>query len=94
MFKIKLELENLDRLPAYNLKLTYAFDSNLYKLINPPLSLPVLIPGVPYPVEVMVESIDPNGTNDTIRVFVLETKKVVPVVSAIVNMPLSELKID
>jgi len=94
VFKIRIELENIDSLPIYDLKITYGFDNKLYKINKPPLSLPVMVPGVPYPVEVMVESIDASGTNDTIKIFVIDPKSNVPLVSAVVNMPLSELKID
>jgi hypothetical protein len=38
-----------------------------------------------------VESIDPNGAADAIRVFICNSKSTVPAISAIVNMPMSEL---
>jgi len=94
LFKIKVEIENLDRLPAYNLKLSYAYDSAIYKLHKSPMDLPVLVPSLPYPIEIMVESIDPNGTNDTVKIFVLDKNKNVPVVTAVVNMPISEINVE
>jgi Bardet-Biedl syndrome 1 protein len=81
-------------MPIYNLKLCYAFDTKLYKIPSPNLNLPTLVPNVPYPVETIVESIDATGTNDNIKVFVFETKKQTPVITAMINMPLSELKIE
>src|SRR5689334_20860522 len=91
VFKLKFTLENLDKFPVYNLKISYAFNTKIYKIENPSLNLPTLIPGVPYPVEVLVECVDAMGTNDSIRVFISETKKTTPVVAAVVNMPLSEI---
>jgi len=81
-------------LPAYNLKLSYAYDSAIYKLHKSPMDLPVLVPSLPYPIEIMVESIDPNGTNDTVKIFVLDKNKNVPVVTAVVNMPISEINVE
>lgn len=94
LFKIKLELENLDRLPAYNLKLSYAYDSSIYKMLKCPMDLPVMVPGFPYPIEIFVENVDPNGTNDTVKIFVLEKTKNIPVVTAVVNMPISEINVE
>jgi len=87
-------LENLDRTPVYDLKLSYAYDSLLYKLNKFAMDLPVLIPGLPYPIDVMVESVDPNGTNDTIKIFVLDINKSIPIVTAVVNMPISEINVE
>jgi len=94
LFKIKLMLENLDRAPVYDLKLSYAYDSALYRLNKFAMDIPVLIPGLPYPIDVMVESVDPNGTNDTIKIFVLDINKSIPVVTAVVNMPVSEINVE
>ena len=58
------------------------------------MDLPVLVPSLPYPIEIMVESIDPNGTNDTVKIFVLDKNKNVPVVTAVVNMPISEINVE
>jgi len=94
LFKIKLMLENLDRTPVYDLKLSYSYDSALYRLNKFAMDIPVLIPGLPYPIDVMVESVDPNGTNDTIKIFVLDKNKSIPVVTAVVNMPVSEINVE
>jgi Bardet-Biedl syndrome 1 protein len=55
---------------------------------------PVMVPGFPYPIEIFVENVDPNGTNDTVKIFVLEKAKNVPVVTAVVNMPISEINVE
>ena len=58
------------------------------------MDLPVLVPGVAYPIEVVLENIDPNGTNDTLKIFVLEKTKSIPIVTAVVNMPVSEINVE
>ncbi len=51
----------------------------------------LLLPGLSYQFEVDVQNIDPTGVADSIRVFVCSAKSAVPTISAIVNMPPSEL---
>lgn len=94
IFRIRITLENLDKLPAYSLKLNYGFNKLIYKLNNPPQALPTLIPNIPYPVDIPVECIDENGSNDTIKIYVIDPIRTAPIVAALVNMPISELKID
>ena len=87
-------MENFGKTPAYNLKLTLSYDQKLYKMISSQFSLAALVPNVSYPVEVKVESIDLTGTNDVIKIFIFNSASMLPVVGAIVNMPLSEINIE
>ena len=64
--------------------------NSLYKFSNPLLVIPLLIPGFMYQYLVDVECIDENGGADKIHVFVLNKKSCVPIISAIVTMPVSE----
>ena len=41
-----------------------------------------------------LECIDETGGADAIRIFVCSTKSVLPVLSAVVNMPVSETMLD
>ena len=52
--------------------------------------MPLLLPGVPYKIDAELECIDENGGADAIRVIVCNPKSVLPVLSAVVNMPISE----
>lgn len=94
LFKIRIKLENLGLKPANYLRVSYAFDAKIYKLVNPPMVLPVLVPNISYPVDVIVESIDPNGANDTIKLFIFEKDKNTPLLNAVVSMPVSEIQIE
>ena len=69
---------------------TYAWNDSLYKFSNPLLVIPLLIPGLMYQYLVDIECIDENGGADKIHVFVLNKKSCVPIISAIVTMPVSE----
>lgn len=56
--------------------------------------LPVLVPNISYPIDVVVQSIDPSGANDTIKVILFEFGKNVPVLNAVIAMPVSEIQIE
>ena len=69
------------------------FNQTLYKV--PPNQsqklLPMLLPGVLIKVEVDVECLDPNRPAEQIKVLVLNPASAVPFVSAIVQMPPSDV---
>jgi len=56
--------------------------------------LPVLVPNISYPIDVVVQSIDPSGANDTTKVILFEFGKNVPVLNAVIAMPVSEIQIE
>ena len=53
--------------------------------------IPLLVPGVMLRLDAELECIDENGGADAIRVFVCNAQSSLPVLSAIVNMPVSEM---
>lgn len=53
-----------------------------------------MLPNLLYKVNVEVESIDPTGANDTIKVFIIDTKSTLPLITANLQMPVSELDLD
>ena len=53
-----------------------------------------MIPNLIYKVNVEVECIDPTGANDVIKVFVIDTKSTVPLITANLQMPVSDLDMD
>ena len=74
-------------------------DSNPNPNPNPnpspsPKQVPLLIPGLLYRLDAELECIDETGGADAIRIFVCSTKSVLPVLSAVVNMPVSETMLD
>jgi len=91
LFKLKLNIKNTGAKPVTDIPLTISYNHDIYKLKTSLISIPVLIPSINYLYEVDVECIEPNGTADSIRVFICNPKSCVPSISAIVNMPMSEL---
>jgi len=92
-FKLRISVKNTGVTRSQDVPITFACNPAIYRLHgrNMVQRIPILLPGVEYSFDVDVDCIDPAGTADSIRVFVLNPKSVVPSISAIVNMPQSEL---
>ena len=71
------------------------FNDTVYKLRakrNP--FVPLLVPNLNYKIDVDVENIDPNGAADLIKVFVFNNESTIPLITANLSMPLSEVNLD
>ncbi|ETV92493.1 hypothetical protein H310_13179 [Aphanomyces invadans] len=88
-FKIHLQLQNAGTKFASDAPLALHYDHTLYRVHPSLLIVPLLLPGVLYTYTVDVESVSPAA--DSIYIFVCGKGSCVPLVSAVVNMPLSEL---
>lgn len=53
-----------------------------------------MIPNLTYKLDIEVENIDPTGANDLIKVFVIDTQSTVPLISANIQMPVSEIFLE
>jgi Bardet-Biedl syndrome 1 protein len=93
-FKIKLHLENMGILPAMNLKIALSYDMRLYKILKSQFKIPMMIPGCSITKDINLLSIDENGANDVIKVFIFQKSSSTPITGSIVNMPISELDIN
>lgn len=58
------------------------------------LKIPVLVPNLDYHYDIPVICVNESGAADVIRVFVCSPTSAVPSISAIVNMPLSEIDVE
>nr|XP_023843983.1 Bardet-Biedl syndrome 1 protein isoform X4 [Salvelinus alpinus] len=52
--------------------------------------IPLLVPGLNYPIDTFVECLSDKGISDIIKVFVLREGKSAPLLTAHINMPVSE----
>lgn len=66
----------------------------IYKLRDRNPVLPLLLPQLTYKVDVEVECLDATGANDMIRVFVIDSQSTVPLITANIQMPVSEIIIE
>lgn len=90
-FKLTVNLQNISQSVAItNLLITFQYDESLYALAKPCIVVPLLVPGLCYTYESLVECISDKGISDTIKVFVLRQGKSIPIITAVINMPVSE----
>ncbi|XP_078100878.1 LOW QUALITY PROTEIN: BBSome complex member BBS1 [Sander vitreus] len=90
-FKLTLNVQNTAACrPVMNLAVSFLYDESLYRMRTPYMRIPLLVPGLIYPVETFVECTSDKGVSDIIKVFVLHEGKSSPLLTAHINMPVSE----
>jgi hypothetical protein len=70
------------------------FNDSIYKLKGASPYFPLLVPGLTYKVDVEMVNIDPSGAADVVKVFVFNKESTVPLITANISMPLSEISMD
>lgn len=96
VFKIKLQLQNLSKKPIHDTQVLLNVNSNIYKERGQGLTrlLPLMLPNLIYKVDIEVENTDKTGANDVIQVFVVDQVSTVPLITANLQMPVSELNFE
>ena len=90
-FKLIVTLENTSpSIPSKDLLLTFHHDHSLYSIAKPMIEIPLLIPGLTYTYETLVDCISDKGIADKIRVFLLHCGNSFPIITAVISMPVSE----
>lgn len=90
-FKLTLNVQNTAACrPVMNLAISFLYDENLYRMKNPYMRIPLLVPGLIYPVQTFVECTSDKGVSDIIKVFVLHDGRSSPLLTGHINMPVSE----
>ncbi|XP_023262134.1 Bardet-Biedl syndrome 1 protein [Seriola lalandi dorsalis] len=90
-FKLTLNVQNTAACrPVMSLAISFLYDESLYRMRNPYMRIPLLVPGLIYPVETFVECTSDKGISDIIKVFVLHEGRSSPLLTAHINMPVSE----
>eukprot|EP00795_Rhopilema_esculentum_P002976 gene2976-1230_t len=90
-FKLTINIENTSTdTPSTDLLITFHFDSTLYAVAKPMIQIPILIPGLSYSLETLVDCISDKGISDKIRVFLLRRGNSIPIITAVISMPVSE----
>ncbi|KAM4623579.1 BBSome complex member BBS1 isoform 2-T2 [Polymixia lowei] len=90
-FKLTLNVQNTAACrPVMNLTISFLYDENLYSMRNPYFKIPLLVPGLIYPIDTFVECTSDKGISDIIKVFVLHDGRSAPLLTAHINMPVSE----
>ncbi|XP_032497960.1 Bardet-Biedl syndrome 1 protein isoform X5 [Phocoena sinus] len=90
-FKLTLHLQNTSTArPILGLLVCFLYNEGLYALPRAFFKVPLLVPGLSYPLETFVESLSDKGISDIIKVLVLREGQSAPLLSAHINMPVSE----
>uniref|UniRef100_A0A2K5KGC8 BBSome complex member BBS1 n=1 Tax=Colobus angolensis palliatus TaxID=336983 RepID=A0A2K5KGC8_COLAP len=90
-FKLTLHLQNTSTArPVLGLLVCCLYNEALYSLPRAFFKVPLLVPGLNYPLETFVESLSNKGISDIIKVLVLREGQSAPLLSAHINMPGSE----
>jgi Bardet-Biedl syndrome 1 protein len=91
LFKIKLNIQNTGTKALTSIPIVFSFNRELYMMKQACIIIPLLVPSLIYNYEVPVECVDEGGQgSDPIRVFVASATSNVPIITAIVNMPLAD----
>ncbi|EDV24075.1 uncharacterized protein TRIADDRAFT_26650, partial [Trichoplax adhaerens] len=91
VFKLTINLQNTSaNNPSFDLLMTSQYDDALYKLDRTYIQIPMIVPGLSYNFEIMVECLSDKGISDNIKVFVLHKGKSSPIITAVISMPISE----
>eukprot|EP00747_Dinoflagellata_sp_TGD_P031850 gnl/TRDRNA2_/TRDRNA2_135582_c0_seq2.p1 gnl/TRDRNA2_/TRDRNA2_135582_c0~~gnl/TRDRNA2_/TRDRNA2_135582_c0_seq2.p1 ORF type:complete len:585 (+),score=116.91 gnl/TRDRNA2_/TRDRNA2_135582_c0_seq2:236-1990(+) len=89
-FKVVVRVQNAGVHALYDVPLMCTTNQSLYRTPKPCCYLPILVPQQVYIVEVPVTCTNENGGTDSVRIFLCSQSSNVPIISAIVNMPISE----
>mmetsp|Transcript_53719 Transcript_53719/g.166806 ORF Transcript_53719/g.166806 Transcript_53719/m.166806 type:complete len:595 (+) Transcript_53719:121-1905(+) len=89
-FKVVARVQNAGVHALYDAPLTCTTNPALYRMPKPCFYLPILVPQQVYLVEIPVTCVNENGGTDSVRIFLCSQGSNVPIISAIVNMPISE----
>jgi len=89
-FKVVVRVQNAGVHALYDVPLMCTTNPTLYRVPKPCFYLPILVPQQVYLVEIPVTCVNENGGTDCVRMFLCSQTSNIPIISAIVNMPISE----
>ena len=90
LFKIKLSMQNTGVKALCGVQVCFSCNQETYRLPKPYLTISTLVPSLIYNFEISVECIDEHAATDVIRVIVGSPSSRVPIITAIVNMPVAD----
>lgn len=89
-FKIMVRIQNAGSTSLNDVPVHCTTNPALYRIPKPCFFLPILVPQQVYFLEVPVVSINENGGTAAVRIFLASQQSHVPLISAVVQMPISE----
>jgi len=89
-FRVMVRVQNAGVHALHDVPVHCTTNHYLYRMPKPCFYLPILVPQQVYLLEVPVTCVNENGGTDTVRIFLCNSATNVPIISAVVNMPISE----
>mmetsp|Transcript_59051 Transcript_59051/g.104958 ORF Transcript_59051/g.104958 Transcript_59051/m.104958 type:complete len:600 (+) Transcript_59051:52-1851(+) len=89
-FKIVVRVQNAGVHALNDVPVHCTTNQNLYRMPKPSFYLPLLVPQQTYMLEVPITCVNENGGMDSVRIFLCNARSNIPLISAVVNMPISE----
>eukprot|EP00756_Hemistasia_phaeocysticola_P002698 Hpha_TRINITY_DN11831_c1_g1::TRINITY_DN11831_c1_g1_i1::g.2138::m.2138/K16746/BBS1; Bardet-Biedl syndrome 1 protein len=90
LFKVKLNIQNTGTKGLTSIPIVFTYNKAIYQMKKPSLTIPVLVPSLVYNYELSVRCVDEAAGSDVIRVYVCSSTSSVPIITALVNMPLTD----
>ena len=94
LFTIYLEVEAIGKQTLSNVLVDIMYDTKVYKISTRSSCFPVLLPGLKYKADIPIEYIGDTGGSDNIRVILANKTSSIPLITAVIAMPASELRQD
>jgi Bardet-Biedl syndrome 1 protein len=91
LFKIKINITNNGQKSLVKVPIMFVYNRDIYSMKQSIIEIPVLVPQVQYKFSYDVVLIDEEAGADNIRIMVCNSQSSVPVITAVVNMPLADV---
>ena len=70
------------------------YNELLFKQLSPNPSISVLLPNVIYKFDLLIKNVSMNGSAGVVKCLVFNPESCVPMITANLNMPISEIELD
>lgn len=91
IFRLTVTVQNTSSSkPVSECYLIFKYDETLYRISKTFIQMPLLVPTVSYSFDTRVECIDDMGRADIINIYLAKNHTHIPLITAALNMPVSE----
>jgi Bardet-Biedl syndrome 1 protein len=91
IFRLTVTVQNTSpSKPVIGHYITFKCDESLYRISKKFIQMPLLVPSLSYNFDTMVECTDDMGRTEDISVYVVKNSNSAPLITAVLNMPVSE----
>lgn len=89
-----IEVQNLGKNTILNSKLMLTYNELLFKQLTANPTISAMLPNVIYKFDLLVKNVSMNGSAGVIKAIVFNHESSIPMITANLNMPISEIEID